>query len=136
MCFGSLLLGCAGCGASQTPVEAPAVQQNIKAVGLAYTQHLDEKKRPPANLDELMPFLKKVGDPDKLLQSPNDGEQFVILYGVDHRSYSSEGKPVPVTVYEKTGRGGKRFVFRANRVMHMTDEELQASPFPPGKKAP
>ncbi|MBI1832587.1 MAG: hypothetical protein HYR84_14190 [Planctomycetes bacterium] len=116
-----------------TEPNTPISQQNLRAVGDAYGEMVREKNRPPANLEELKPYLKKRGDPDALIKSENDGEPFVIYFGVN---ISATGKEVPVIAHEKSGRGGKRLVLQGSTVRHMTEEEFQAAPFPPGKKAP
>ena len=125
----AVLCAISGCN-SGDGVEAPISQQNIRHIGDAYAEMAREGK-PPTNLDELKPYLKKRGDDiDKMLISENDGEPFVIIYGVDPKAYV--GKQIPVTVYEKSGKRGKRLVFQGS-VFHMADEDLKKAPFPQGK---
>jgi hypothetical protein len=128
-CLGFLLMqaGCSG----HVAREVPLTYQNLRQVKDAYARATDKLDRPPANLEELMPFLKEMGDPDALLKSTDDGEDFVILWGVDYRV-----QPAPVTIYEKTGKDGKRYVVRGRDIHRMNSEEFQAAPFPPGHQAP
>lgn len=134
VCFALGAAGLVGCS-SQT-VEHPPVHQNLKKIGIAYIQATEKLNRAPANLKDLMPFLKDQGDPDQLLKSPGDGENFVIVWNVDHRAYASKGEQLPVIVYEKTGSDGMRYVLRVNRTLRLTNEEFQKAPFPQGHKPP
>lgn len=134
VCFALAIGGFLGCSTQTT--EHKPVSQHLKKIGLAYIKATEKNNRAPANLKDLLPFLKDEGDPDELLKSPGDGEPFVIFWDVDHRAYAIEAKPLPVLVHEKTGSGGKRWVLRVNRSLHLTNEELQKEPFPPGQKAP
>jgi hypothetical protein len=124
-----------GCGGSpKVEGEVAISQQNLRNIGNAYVESINKKNKVPASRQDLLPYL--TGEPDKIFRSENDGEEFVILWGVDHRTYAAAGKQLPVTGYEKTGRGGKRLVLRVSVIFHLTDEEFQKAPFPPGHKAP
>ncbi len=103
---------------------------NLRKVAAAYNAAVAQLGRPPGSEAELRPFLSKEGDPDALLRSPNDGQPYVILYGTDPR----KGKTLqPLIIgYEKTGRGGRRFVFTAMNVVEMVDEDFKKGNFPPG----
>jgi len=75
--------------------------------------------------------LQEVGDPDKLLRSPIDGEEFVIIWGVDPRTEPPMDGKLPILVYEKKGIGGKRYVWQLpTRIVAMTDDELRTAYFP------
>jgi hypothetical protein len=112
---------------------APKSYEQLGKIGSAYRKATDVLDRAPANLPELLPFLKEYGgDPATLLRSPDDNEDYVILWGVDYRSI----QPLPVTVYEKIGVNGRRQVLRAHVALEMTDEEFRRAPFPPGYKCP
>lgn len=73
-----------------------------------------------------------------MLRSANDGEPFVILWGVDCNKLSSERKdPFTVAAYEKRGANGTRYVLRFPlSVVAMTDAEFQRAVFPPGHEPP
>lgn len=134
------LLGCLaawGCGSGEpTPKEVPPAYQNLKSISSAYLQATNSLKRPPKNLDELMPFLKKQGDPATLLRSPDDGEEYVIVWGVDYRTPPSKANSLPVLAYEKVGKHGKRQVLQMRNIVQLTDEELKNAPLPLGHKLP
>jgi hypothetical protein len=71
----------------------------------------------------LLPFLQEVGDPAKLLRSPDDGEEYIICWNRDILNTSGNG--FPVIAYEKLGKGGERYVGRGRTVEHLTDEAFQ-----------
>jgi hypothetical protein len=121
----------AGCGTTER--EAPTGYQNLVSVGKAYLAATDTLERPPANLNDLKPFLEKQGDPATLLRSPEDGEDYVIIWGVDYRA--AKGPP-PVIAYEKTGREGKRNVLQGRNVSRVSDDDFRKLPFPAGHKPP
>jgi hypothetical protein len=132
-CFLACCWG-AGCGPGK-PVEvsSPASYQNLKSISLAYFDATAKLGRPPGNLNDLMPFLKKQGDPAVLLRSPDDGKDYTILWGVDVRAAKP---PYPVLAYEQEGKDGKRFVLEGRNVARVTNDEFKKAPFPPGHKAP
>jgi hypothetical protein len=132
-------LGAAGCGApagAPVPKDDPA-RESLEHIGDAYGRATFGLNRPPANLKELQPYLKEQGDPAKLLRSPNDGEDFVIVWGVELRQLKARGNDVPIVAFEKTGKGGQRYVLRGRSdVVLMTDVQLKAATFPPGYSPP
>ena len=130
-----LVLALAGCGRGGTGKLDPSMQ-NLQKIAVAYAQATTHLNRPPQNLNDLMPSLKQQGDPAEILRSPDDGEPYVILWGVDFRKPpSSGGDPSVVFAYEKQGRGGTRHVLRMpTRVVLLTDDEFRKAPFPPGQQ--
>ena len=128
----SFILAITGCSDKPRVTEVPQAYKNLMIIRDAYFKATDKLQRPPANREELLPYLKESGDPDEILKSANDGEEFVILYGVNYRTVQLQ----PVTVYEKKGRNGKRLVLRTKVIFTMNDEELKQAPFPPGQSAP
>jgi hypothetical protein len=139
-----------GCGSSTTGKIPPPSYFRLKTIGLAYAKATESLERPPKNKEELMQFLKfeadpenpqsteKVWQPDDILRSTSDGEEFVIHYGADFRDYNDSRTPanIPVLAYEKHGRDGKRQVLRLRWVTVMTDDELANLKFPTGYHAP
>jgi hypothetical protein len=125
-------LACAGCRSEPPVATAPPSYENLEKISSAYRKATDTLNRAPRNLQELLPFVQEYGEPEKLLRSPGDNEEYVILYGVDYRTV----QPFPVTIYEKNGVNGRRRVVRLQGVIELTDEELRNSPFPAGHKAP
>ncbi len=128
--------GIAGCGGEPQSKDIPGSYQNLKSISAAYLEATKSLDRPPKDLDELMPYLKKQGDPETLLRSPNDGENYQILWGVDYRSPPQQRGTYPVLAYEQRGKNGKRYVLQIRNVTQMSDEEFKNAPFPPGYKAP
>jgi hypothetical protein len=105
----------------------------LESIGRAYIWATRSLGRPPADLTELLPFVEKQGKPTNILSSPNDGQGFEIVWGVDLRQLKARGSAVPVIAYEKVGKGGKRYVLRGRAdVVLLTDGELKSSAFPEG----
>jgi hypothetical protein len=111
--------------------------------------------RPPQSKDELLPDIKLVlstsVDPDNpemtsettmnpadVLRSANDGEEFVIHWGVDVREMNLAGprSQLPVLAYEKRGKDGKRLILQIRFVREVMDEQFADLPFPTGVKRP
>jgi hypothetical protein len=141
-CIGICMISlCAvGCGSSATVEQKvdPALER-LKIIARAYIQATRELEHPPQNASELMPYLKSAGDPAEILRSPNDGQDFKILWGVDLQTIPPvEGgaKKFMVLAYEKQGRDGKRWVGGFRKVRQMTEEEFREAPFPPGHMPP
>jgi len=125
-----------GCGSETVEKQRDRSADNLKLISRAYIDETKDLERPPSNLEELTPSLKKLGEPAEILQSPHDGQDYTILYGVDPLTALDQGNRFVVLVYEKVGVNGKRFVGGFRKVKRMTDEEFRAAPFPPGYKAP
>jgi len=117
-------------------IELPASIQNLKRIGSAYLEATNQLGRPPNNAGELTPHLKRYGDPATILRSPADGQDYVILRGVDVCAAQAQKGGLPVLAYEQKGDGQKRYVLLTRQVVHLTDEEFKQAPFPPGHKAP
>jgi hypothetical protein len=106
-------------------------------IGPAYARATVSLHRPPANREELVPFLGRNGSEETFLRSPNDGEDFVIIWDVDIRKLPIGGKDLPVIAYEKRGQDGKRYVLRGRTdVVQLTDAELRSAVLPPGHPLP
>jgi len=126
-----------GCSRSSStaPSLSPA-EDRLYTIGKAYIQANSKLGRGAKNFAEIKSFLPSDA-PDDLLRSPNDGEEFVILWGVDFNKLPPGADPYYVGAYEKTGTGGKRYVLRFPiGVASMTDAELRAAVFPPGHSPP
>jgi hypothetical protein len=110
-------------------------------IGEAYRRATHRLGHPPANFEELKPSL--LDAKDEQLRSANDGEQFVIIYGVDY-----DKLPVPddgkfaIAAYEKKGAGAKRYVLRISprpfplAADLLSDEQWKHAAFPPGYTPP
>ena len=127
-----------GCGSSK-PVVFPedTSRQNLQRIGVAYAQAAVQFRRPPQKRDDLLVALQgEPGQPSPadILKSPNDGEEYVIVWGVNFRELGIKRGNVDVVIaYEKRGRDGKRYVLKPpTQVIEMTDAEFKAASFPPG----
>lgn len=126
-----------GCGGGKPAAkDAPAAYENLRKISSAYLQATNGLNRPPRSLDEIMTFLGKDGNPEEILRSPEDGEPYVILWGVDYRTVQPGPGGFPVLAYEQRGKGGKRYVLQVRNVSQLSDEEFKRAPFPPGHKPP
>ena len=147
-------LGGLGCG-SKPDLKLPPASTQLWKINGAYIKATQELGSPPQKKDDLLPFLKSLGekkqengevvdepkqevDPEKFFRSFGDNEEFVILWGVDYNNYDLSGRQTksPVIAYEKYGDNGKRWVLQFRKVSLVTDEELAKLPFPPGHKPP
>jgi hypothetical protein len=135
-----LLLAILGCGPSKPVfIKSGASEKNLQRIAGAYAMAALKLKHPPKELADLLPFLE--GGTDQLkasdtLRSPNDGEEYVIHYGVDALALAEQRKdPTVVLAYERKGKGGRRLVLRApTMILKMTDDEFKKAPFPPGQQ--
>jgi hypothetical protein len=136
----------AGCSKSKPP-DLPLASKQLRAIGKAYVDACNDL-HPPRNKEDLIPYLKltrpnpdnpdepETIDPAEILRSPNDNEEFVILWGVDVTTFDVSGKlaTLPVIAYEKHGKDGKRFVLQVRYPKLVKDEDMAGLPFPPGHK--
>src|SRR5438094_5134245 len=106
--------------------------ERLHKIGLAIDDAINGLGRAPRDVEELTPFLRGHGDPDRLLMCPVDGRPYVILWGVDVRAVGGG----TVLAYEQFGSGGVRSVLTAAGVVQMTDVELNEADFPPGYRPP
>jgi hypothetical protein len=125
-----MTLSAFGCGGpAQTTSATPAVVENLHAVRNSYFEAKANLERPPRAKDELVRFLKKFGDPASLLRSPDDGEEFVIVYGIDPLAVESIDQ---VWAYERHGTGGGRWLVRGRSVQRLPNDKFAKLKFPPG----
>lgn len=130
-------VGCGGGSPQTVPIQVDPTRQQLERLGTAYLLTTARLNRPPAKLDELLPALKPLGPTEQTLRSLNDGQEFVIVWGVELRQMKAEGNNVPVVAFEKTGKQGQRYVLRGRDiVLQMGDAELRGSTFPAGYKLP
>ena len=108
----ALLAGLAGCGSGVNVVPLSHAEKDLSYIAIAYREAHSRLGRPPKDAEDLKPFLKDFGDPEKLLVSPNDNQPYVVVWGAD----PSRGGPTPyqgmwaILAYERKGTGGKRAV--------------------------
>lgn len=127
-----------GCG-SKGPVDVANNQsaQNLLHIWAAYSQASNQLGRPPASREELIPFLKNVAgdaDPNLVLRSPDDNEDYVIVWGVNFLEIAkARGNMNIVLAYEKRGKNGKRHVLKPqSQILVLSDEEFRSAAFPVG----
>lgn len=125
----------AGCGPAEIRRENktdPTIPR-LMTLGAAYITTTLKNGRPPAGPEDLRGMLPAA----EALVSPRDGAPFTIFWGVDTRSSLAWAKSRPILAHESRGVDGSRYVLTtAQTVELVTDEELRASSFPPGKQAP
>lgn len=131
----------AGCGQTIITGEEKAppteVEKRLLAIGDAYVRATAKLQKPPANVNDLMPFLKQVGKPEELLKSPEDNKNFEIVFGSNLIGQKATGTEVPIVAFERTGKDGKRNVLRGDReTLLMTEAELRSAKFPDGYRLP
>lgn len=138
----SAALSLAGCGGeAPVVVEDDKSAQYLQQIGAAYSQATAKLGRPPQNANELSEIIKSnpgSADPATILRSPDDNEDYVIVWGVDFREVAKARGNVDVIIaYEKTGKKGKRHVLKPPaQVMSLTAEQFKAAAFPPGHTPP
>jgi hypothetical protein len=126
--FVPLTVGCTshkGAAKPLVPDEFTPEAEAILHVGQAYRAAYTARKRPPAGIKDLTPYLAKFGDPDKLVVSPSDGQPYEITWGVVPGHPPRSIKVSPFLVCEKGGKNGKRYVLDFTfRVRCLTEEEF------------
>ena len=129
-----LILLAPGCGRAPQTKENPAADR-LRRILLAFDAVAYEKKRGPRDAEEIKPFLKGPSgkdDPNEALRSPNDGEPFVILWGINLETIADINT---VVAYEKKGAGGKRYGITAARIVKpIGDAEATDGKTAPGTK--
>jgi len=133
------LCGAFGCGGEspKATIGIPAAHNNLRNLSIAYMQATTELKRGPKSAEELKPFATKAGfDIKEIVNSPIDGAELVIQWGVDPRNLKSQDGKYPIWVYEKNPHSGKRWVLQGKSPVEMSEDELKNSPLAPGMKKP
>jgi hypothetical protein len=121
-----------GCTSGEVQSTIPPSVENLRSVRDGYFEARRALERPPRSKEELVPYLKKFGDPAQLLRSPDDGEDFVIVYGTDPMAAESMSY---VWAYERHGKDGSRWIIRNRHVQRIANDKLAKLPFPPGHKS-
>jgi hypothetical protein len=108
----ALLAGLAGCSSGPKVVALSNSEKRLTFVTMAYLEAHSRLGHGPKSAEELKPYLKEFGDPEELLVSPDDGQPYVVVWGVD----PTRGGPTEyqgmwqIIAYERKGAGGKRAV--------------------------
>jgi hypothetical protein len=121
------------CSGKHVDVPRAPAEEQLYRIGKAYVRATYRLKRAPTSFEEIKKSLEEPASED-LLRSPNDGQPFVIHWGVDFNKLAP-GKEDPFTVvaYEKTGVEGQRYVLRyPTQIVRMDEETFRKAVFPPG----
>ena len=134
-----LLMSMCGCGPSAPIVgEVDPTREKLQHISSAYLKATLKTNRAPAKSDDLLPFLGEestsVEKKRETFRSDHDGEEFVIVWGVDLRQAGTDELSRDVIfVYEKKGKGGKRYVLKPpTDIFIIPDDLFQKSSFPKG----
>ncbi len=132
----SLLLATGGCNGGPRTVEVkmPEAQARLMAIKDAYSNFIEQARRPPRDKAELLKTLES-DNPDETLTSPRDGKPFVICYNVD--MYEVDWAPPgvdPIIAYEQQGDGTRWVISPPGRIHQMEEADFQKARFPPGHK--
>jgi hypothetical protein len=122
-------------GCDRTPstvVYTPPDTSALRGIIRFYVTAASELGRPPKNMDELKSVLAPLtNEPDKYLRSTRDGEQFVVVWGLN----LYQQPPDTIVAYERKGVDGKRLVLDVNAmVREVTPEEFANLKVPKGHK--
>jgi hypothetical protein len=131
-----LLLLLCGCG-TRTSGGGPVDQtrSKLQAISGAYLAATMKTKTAPKKVEDLLPFLGDSSAADDvkraMIRSDNDGEEFVIVLGVDLRKLGTNGLSRDVILaYEKRGTKGQRYVLKPPvDVFVIPDDLFQKSKF-------
>jgi hypothetical protein len=125
-----MLVGC-GSGDKPSTITTDPTVIALDKLGGAYIRGTPKTKV------ELLAIFKSCNHPKELLISPSDGQEFIIVYGVELKGLKVTGAQLPIVAFEKTGKDGKRYALRGmNTVVQLTEAELKSSVFPEGYKFP
>lgn len=135
-----LLLPICGCGSGPKVIPIDTTWSRLQAIGGAYLAATLKANRAPSKPDELLPFLGNATTPEEqkreTFRSDHDGEEFVIVWGVDLRKLGQDGQSRDVIlIYEKRGKSGQRYVLKPRADIYIIpDEVFQKSQFPKGHR--
>ena len=125
------LIGCGGGKIEPLTTDPTAIA--LDKIGSAYIRGTP----PPKTKADLLAIFKSSSYPKELLISPNDGQEFIIVYDVQLKGLKVSGAQLPVVAFEKSGKDGKRYVLRGmNTIVQLTDDQLKSSVFPAGYNFP
>ncbi len=131
-----LLVGltCTGCSERPRKVEENQAAHRLRKIAHAYDIGL-LSGRMPRSAEDLKPLLKQASpteDPEDMLRSPNDGESFEIMWGVN---LDRQTELDLILAHEKKGKDGKRYVLTVARlVSQMGDADFENARFAKGKR--
>ncbi len=137
-CLIVLLMLC-GCGSRSSVVASvDNTRSKLQAISGAYLAATMKANIAPTKPEDLLPFLGDASSSEDqkrgTMRSDNDGEEFVIVWGVDLRNLGKGGLSRDVIlIYEKRGKGGQRYVLKPPvDVFVIPDDVFLKSQFPKG----
>jgi len=102
------LSGCSGCGSQVNVIPLSPAEKELMWIAMAYQDAFSQHERPPKSADDIKPFLKRFGDVEDLLVSPNDSQPYVVVWGANPSGGPTEYQGMfPIIAYERQGAGGK-----------------------------
>jgi len=122
-----LSLTLAGCSSGNrgSSTDLNPDEEAIVHVGAAYRDAFNTLKKAPKGVEDLKPYLKKYGDPDKVLISPNDGQPYHIVWGMVPSRPTKGAQSQIFLVYEESGKDGMRYAIDFKlKVYHLSNEEF------------
>lgn len=133
----SLILLFPMCGCGQRSIVGPVdkTRAKLQALSGAYRAATLKADQAPSKPDDLLPFLgdESTSEEQKreTFRSDNDGEEFVIAWGVDFRKLVVDiASRDLIFVYEKRGKNGQRYVLKLpTDVFVIPDDVFQKSQF-------
>jgi hypothetical protein len=135
--WGAIGWGIGGCSARAVSVDEEAAS-DLREIARAYEVVIAASQRPPRALDQINKVLTDLhtdglvaDEPADVLNSPRDGQSYVIILGADLGAQNSP----EILAYEALGADGNRYVLLMSRdIRKMTDEEFAQAPFAMGHK--
>lgn len=118
----------AGCGEGEPKPPPPTDDSMLRGITRIYSIATRDLGRPPQDMDQLKAVLAPVtDDPSKYLRSTRDGEEFVVVWGLDLANSPAN----TVVAYERKGVDGTRmFVTADGEVREANQEEFGKLKFP------
>jgi hypothetical protein len=128
------MLGMPGCKGEPARPQENKAAGHLRTIAQAFDLAID-KRRVPQNVEELKPFLQQLSggeDVEVLLRSPNDGQPYEIMWGVN---LEREEAIDAIFAHEKLGVAGRRYVITVSRIVkQIGDDEFSKASFARGKK--
>lgn len=100
---------------------------NLMEIQSAYWQFAEEKRKPPANKEDIMPLIP-ADRQATIFNSPRDGKPYKIYWGASVEETNFENPTI--IVHEQDGADGKRYVLSTVGVMVIEDDEFSTASFP------
>jgi hypothetical protein len=130
LCFLVSVLACTlGCRKAPVGTTDPEAKLRLERVMEVYRLYADQYKKSPPNEQALKEFIRKLpkeqkdslklsDDIDSLFVSPQDGQKYVIRYGVR----INPGGETEAIAWEQNGKDGNRFVYLSVGYVEKYDE--------------